>query len=387
MSYQFIHFDTYARKGIEYTRTIKRTDGSSYDVKTSKRNLKEILEEQARVEGACPHVEQPSKPGLLYGVPPLEVLELAEKWAENTKDSRGYKLKSDASVCVVGVASLPREMEDDFPKFAEDTLDWLKEKYGDRLKSVIVHNDEDHPHLHFCVVPKDGEKFEDIHEGTKAKNLAKRNKEKGKAQNLAYISAMRETQDDFHNKVGIQNGLTRLGPGRRRLSRPVWHAEKAQARGLANAKAVARKGYKDGVANGLEKAKDEAAKIIAEAQEQAKGLGVKVGGILTGLAGRWHQPSAQSIAEAQKVHQAAQKALQEAEKKAKKSVEYKSKAKEWADKRVATVGNQITVEKSKTLELEKELGKAEEKTKDMFKVINWYEKNFGKAPDNLPKIK
>lgn len=387
MSYQFIHFDTYARKGIEYTRTIKRTDGSSYEVKTSKRNLQEILEEQARVEGACPHVEHPSKPGLLFGVPPMEVLAIAEKWAENTRDSRGYKLKSDASVCVVGVASLPREMEDDFPKFAEDTLTWLKEKYGDRLKSVVVHTDEDHPHLHFCVVPKEGEKFEDIHEGTKAKNLAKRNKEKGKAQNLAYINAMREIQNDFHNKVGIQNGLTRLGPGRRRLSRAGWQAERAQARGLANAKAVARMGYKDGVSKGLEKAKEEATKIIAEAQQQAKGFGTKVGGILTGLANRWHEPSAQSIAEAQKVQEAAQKALQEAAKKAKKSEEYAKKAKEWADKRVAMVGNQITEEKSKNAELEKELDKVEEKTKDMFTVLSWYEKKFGKAPEDLPKIK
>jgi copper oxidase (laccase) domain-containing protein len=73
--------------------------------------------------------------------------------------------------------------------------------------------------------------------------------------------------------------------------------------------------------------------------------------------------------------------------KKKKADAYAKQAKEWADKRVATVGNQISVEKSKNMELEKELGKAEEKTKDMFNIINWYEKKFGKAPDNLPKIK
>lgn len=383
MSFQFIHFDTYARKGVEYTRTIKRADGSTYERKTTKRSLGEILDEQARIEGSCPHVEHPSKPGLLYGVPPLEVLTLAEKWAENTKDSRGYKLKSDASVCVVGVASLPREMEDDFPQFAEDTLEWLKEKYGDRLKSVVVHNDEDHPHLHFCIVPNEGEKFEDIHEGTKAKNLAKKNKEKGKAQNLAYISAMREIQDDFHNQVGIKNGLTRLGPGRRRLSRPAWKAEKAQAKAFANSKAWAKKGYKAGVAKGIAAAKEEAAKIIAEAQEQAKGFGVKVGGVLTGLTNRWHQPSAHAIAEAQKLQQEADRALQEAEKKKKKAEIYKQEAKKWADDRVAKAGNLLTVEKGKTKDLEGELDKVQEQVKDLGGVVSWYEKKFGKAPAEI----
>jgi len=33
------------------------------------------------------------------------------------------------------------------------------------------------------------------------------------------------------------------------------------------------------------------------------------------------------------------------------------------------------------------LAKTEEKTKDMFNIINWYEKKFGKAPDNFPKLK
>ena len=289
-------------------------------------------------------------------------------------------MKSDGNVALVGVASLPREMEDDFPEFAEATLKFLKEKYGDRLKSVVVHDDEEHPHLHFTVVPRIGERFEDIHEGIKAKNEAKKEKQKGKAQNIAYISAMREFQDNFYKKVGIKTGLTRLGPGRRRLTRGEWKAEQQQAKAFADAKAVAKKGLKDGYRKGIEKAKTEATEIVAQAQESAKGLGVKMAGWFSGLAGGWHEPSAKAKAEATKVKTEAQKALKEAQK-------TKEQAKKWADERVATVGNQIVLEKSKNAELEKEVKTKDQKLEDQATLIQWYQKKFGKAPDNLPKIK
>ena len=86
----------------------------------------------------------------------------------------------------------------------------VKRKYGDRLKSVVVHDDEPHPHLHFTVIPRKGERLDDIHEGLKAKNEAKKNKQKGKVQNIAYIGAMRELQDNFYEKVAMRSGLTRL---------------------------------------------------------------------------------------------------------------------------------------------------------------------------------
>ena len=44
----------------------------------------------------------------------------------------------------------------------------------------------------------------------KPKNEAKKNKQKGKVQNIAYIGAMRELQDNFYEKVAMRSGLTRL---------------------------------------------------------------------------------------------------------------------------------------------------------------------------------
>lgn len=387
MSYQFFHIEAYSLVAKSYEReiTIKRGSkaGQTEIKKTETRSLKEIMEEQARIKEACPHVEDPRRPGLLYGVPPMEVLPLAEEWADQAKDARGYKMKKDGNVALVGVASLPREMEDDFPEFAEATLKFLKEKYGDRLKSVVVHDDEEHPHLHFTVIPRKGERFDDIHEGLKAKNEAKKNKQKGKAQNLAYIGAMRELQDNFYNKVGIKTGLTRLGPGgRRRLTRAEWQAEKQKSRALANAKAVASSGYRAG----LKKAKAEATEIVAQAQEKAKGLGVKMSGWFAGLAGGWHQPSASAVAKATKVKAEAQKAQEEAQKAKEEAQKAQEQAKKWADKRVATVGNQITLEKSKNAELEKEIESKDKKLENQATLINWYQKKFGRAPDNLPKL-
>ena len=384
MSYQFFHIEAYSLVAKSYEReiTIKKGSkaGQTEIKKTETRSLKEIMEEQARIEEACPHVDDPRRPGLLYGVPPMDVLEIAEEWADQAKDARGYKMKKDGNVALVGVASLPREIEDDFPEFAEATLKFLKEKYGDCLKSVVVHDDEPHPHLHFTVIPRKGERFDDIHEGLKAKNEAKKNNQKGKAQNLAYVGAMQKLQDEFHNKVGIKTGLTRIGPGRRRLTRDQWKAEKAQARFFANAKAVAKVASKQGYKDGIHKAEEKAKAIIQEAQEQAKGLGSKIGGWLAGLAGAWHKPTAEVLAEVEK-------AKQETDKEKKKTEAYAQKAKEWADQRVATVGNQITLQKGKAKELERDLEKEQEKSKELGAVVAWYEKRFGKTPDNFQKLK
>jgi hypothetical protein len=56
--------------------------------------------------------------------------------------------------------------------------------------------------------------------------------------------------------------------------------------------------------------------------------------------GSFHKPTAQALDQVEK-------AQKEAEKEKKKADAIKKQAKEWADKRVATVGNQITLEKSK----------------------------------------
>lgn len=367
--YQFIHVETYARVGAKKTKSAEK-----------KRSAAEILAEQWRDEGACPHIENPRNPGLLYGVKPSEVLTLMNEWADQAKDAQGRKLRKDGHCILIGVASLPRVMEDEFPQFAEDTLEWLKAKYGDRLKSVVVHDDEAHPHLHFSVIPRMGEKFEDIHDGFKASKQANAEGKKKGEQNLAYITAMRELQDDFGRGVAMKHGLTRLGPGKRRLTRAQWNAEQVQQRFFSDAKAqhraVREKAYKVGLAKAEKKSKA----IIEGAQKKSKSFGGKVASMVAGALGGWHKPTA-------KAKEEAERANARAEDEKKKAQEAQQKAQKEADRRVAAAGTQITIEKARSAELKKELEKSEEKTRDMFVLINWYERKFGKAPDNLPKIK
>ena len=369
-SYQFIHVDSYGREGSTQTKTSMNKHGAKVTTATKSRSAKEILAEQWREDGACPHIQNPSKPGLLFGVEPSKVLLIMKEWADQAKDAQGRKLRKDGHCVLIGVASLPREMEDNFPEFAEDTLVWLKEKYGDRLKSVVVHNDEAHPHLHFSVVPNIGEKFEDIHDGFKASKQAKAEGKKKGEQNLSYINAMRSYQDEFSKKVAMSHGLTRIGPGRRRLTRAQWQAEKAQAAFFSDAKAVYKDAKKRGYKDGLKKAEQIAIDIITKAKLEAKSIGNKMSSWVAGLSDGWHQPSAKALAVAEKIKD-------DAEKEKKKTEKIKSQAKDWADKRVAEVANQLTREKTKTKNLEKELDRAEKSLAEMAEGLEIYNKKYG----------
>ena len=49
------------------------------------------MEEQARIDEASLHVDDPRRPGLLYGVPPMEVLAMADEWADQAKRFQGLQ--------------------------------------------------------------------------------------------------------------------------------------------------------------------------------------------------------------------------------------------------------------------------------------------------------
>lgn len=376
-SYQFIHIDGYGREGSTQTHTKMNKHGAKVTTNIKTRSARDILSEQWREDGACPHINNPGEPILLYGIPPLDVLPLIDEWADQAKDAQGRKLRKDALCTLIGVVSLPRAMEDEFPQFAEDTLEWLKEKYGDRLKSVVVHNDESHPHLHFTVVPRIGERMDDIHEGYKASKQAKIDGKKKGEQNLAYIGAMRAFQDEFSKKVAMAHGLTRIGPARRRLTRAQWHAEKTQAAFFADAKAQHRAVRENAYKVGLKKAELKAQEIISNAQKQASAFGSKIGSWLAGISGAWHKPSAKALATAEKL-----KVDAEAEKK--KSEKVKAQAKEWADRRVAEVANQLTQEKTRNKNLTAELDRAEKTIYELSQGLELYQERENKK--NFKKV-
>lgn len=230
MGYQFIHIESYARVG---SRQKVKAKGYKLEKQIRKWSAAEIAAEAEREPDACPHVMEPKPPVVLYGGMPSDAVKRAEAWGAQATDLQGRKLRKDGMCMLAGVVSLPEERSEDWPLYREAVVAELKKQHGQRLVSVVEHTDEKHPHLHFYAVPLDGERFDVLHPGRLAASKKAQQGAKKGAQNDAYKVAMRGYQDDFANAVAARFGLARMGPGRRRLTRKAWQAEKTQAQALA----------------------------------------------------------------------------------------------------------------------------------------------------------
>jgi hypothetical protein len=321
MSAQFIHINTYARASKTWKGTDKK--GNAKGGTTS--SIRQIVDEAIREPGACPHVEQPLPPVVLFGVPAGEIPEMCEQYAATMKDAAGKKLAKSGLVCIAGVVSVGAPDQEKWDQVKADSIKFLQEKYGDRLKSVVEHQDEAYKHFHFYVIPRPGEKLEDIHEGIKARNDSRRLGEKMGTQNRKYREAMKGLQDAYSIKVSARNGLTRIGPSRRRLSRDGWRAEQAAAVDLAkklniyeDAKKVGDAGYKTGHKKGF-------AQGLKKGLEAANNLGDKVGTFFRSILGPLHKPTAlvaRQLEEAKEQIKQENKAKEEAVAAAKSAQEY-----------------------------------------------------------------
>ncbi len=220
--YQFVHVNSYARKV-----SVKAKTDDNW-------NVQEILDEATRKEGCFSKlITNPQQPVLVYGDPIEQIHETIETWASNTKDSKNRKTRVDAKCLLAGVFSAePGTPAEEWELIKADAISWAKEKYGPRLRTILEHIDEPNPHCHFYVVPLPGEAFETVHEGLAAKKAAIANGVPKKDANKPYIDAMKAFLDQYHDRVGAPNGMTRIGPGRRRLTRQEWYAEQQQAEAI-----------------------------------------------------------------------------------------------------------------------------------------------------------
>lgn len=197
----------------------------------------QTIAEAERKPHACPHVTHPQPPKVIYGTTPGVVLAEAREWAKDAEHPSGRKWRRDAPILAAGVASLPASMADRFDDFAKQTVEWLRERYGERLRSVVTHKDEANPHLHFFLRPQPQDlSFGSCHEGYRESREARR--QEGNKIRTAYQSAMKAFQDDFHSSVASRFGLARLGPKRQRLSRAEWRAQQNLAASAATQKAT-----------------------------------------------------------------------------------------------------------------------------------------------------
>lgn len=224
MAFQFMHIEAYGRK---------LTSGNQKKPKAGGHTVASIIAEATREPGNTVHIDAPQPPIYLFGKP-LEQLEAAcEEWAASAFDASGKKLRKDALCLVAGVFSAPDGISsEEWEKVKNDAMRWLHGRYGERLQTVIEHVDESHPHCHFYVVPLPGERLDAIHDGKRAAFELGGKTKKG-VRNQAYRDAMRAFQDDYYNHVGAPNGMTRIGPARRRLTREEWRLEQVQATAIA----------------------------------------------------------------------------------------------------------------------------------------------------------
>lgn len=222
--YQFVRVEAFG-----FTKSEKKLN-EKYKKETNGRNVEEIIKELKRDPEFSEHVPEPEEPKVLYGVTPDEVEDLTHDYFDNTKLvdrlGRPRALRKDAKVLLAGVISLNREIDFIWDDYKKSAIEWLKEKYGDRLVSVVQHLDEENPHIHFYCIPKHGEKFDILHDGKKAFNEVggklRYKKEK------AYTEAMRAVQEDFFLKVAADYGLMKTGPRRQRLSNTDYWNQKRE---------------------------------------------------------------------------------------------------------------------------------------------------------------
>lgn len=240
--FQFFHVEGYAREGSRQARISRaRGDQAGPGGAARKWGIDEIEAEAMRAPGACGHVASPQPPALVYGQPLTETIAASKAWGDQARDAIGRKLRKDAPVMLAGVISMPADRAGDWPAFRADAIQWLQQRYGDRLRTAVEHTDEANPHLHFYAVPEEGETFDVLHEGRTAAAAAKSEGKLKGDQNRAYKGAMRALQDRFWLELGVRHGLGRKGPARRRLTRSEWLAEQNRAQQVAEVLAEAGK--------------------------------------------------------------------------------------------------------------------------------------------------
>lgn len=237
---QFVHVQTWSRKPNPAGQSIAQ-----------------IIAEATRNPEYSGHVEDPVAPRVLLGDPSTFQAEhdahvAARATVARLKDGseRVRSIRKDRHTLATVVMSYPvpraailtEEDRAALERWERRNLDWLRERYGDQLRVVLAHDDEEHPHLHAWLLPDDpGADATTLHPGKVAKRRVEEEekaagnppREAVKAGNRALREAMTFFQDEYYHAVGAPEGLTRTGPRRRRLTRQQWKAEKAAAAATA----------------------------------------------------------------------------------------------------------------------------------------------------------
>jgi hypothetical protein len=233
-SYQFFHVEVYGRVGSKNGKpTMKR--GSKASGGGHKWSIREVLDEAERVPGACGHVDRPEPPVHLHGMQPREFLSYVTDTAAKAVDPIGRRMRMDCVVALAGVASFPipandirhdDEAMEDYKKWEDTLLKFLKIEYGDFLRCALRHTDEEYYHVHFYVAEDltADNRFGvlKIHPGRRASAETEKKGGGTKAIGDAHRKAMEALQDRYYQHVSALCEHERAGPLLQRLSRYEW---------------------------------------------------------------------------------------------------------------------------------------------------------------------
>ncbi|ODP98402.1 hypothetical protein BGL48_12575 [Salinivibrio sp. SS3] len=225
--YQFLHIETYSLH-------------SKYNKKSPEKSSKSfhsVSRELMRHPDAIPHVPNPLPPSVLYGYDAYVALQLAQERVNASTDQLGRKIRKDAQVVLSGVISCPSDFKEEsdktYKEWLADNIKYLQSKYKGELISVILHEDESHPHLHFICIPKQTDDcklhIKSIHEPIRAREETSGGR---KAKYEAYKKAFRELQDEYYYSVASKYGFLRDGARKQRLTRSEYMKRKESAKKL-----------------------------------------------------------------------------------------------------------------------------------------------------------
>lgn len=230
--FQFTRFEVYARQCPKKSKKDGRTAA-------------EVLDENDRVEGNMPHVKRPHDPKLLYGVPISEVRKMHDEVESATtvlRNGKTRKIRKTQNTLATCIASYPvpfdqirgnKAEEKKLRSWLRDAVGFIKEEWGDDLKSVVLHTDEKFPHIHCLGLRADWDASM-LHPGlAAAKGLT------GIEAARAAGNALIAVQDRYAKRVGEKYGQCRIGPKphrrlkQKRLTRREWVEKQNKADGLA----------------------------------------------------------------------------------------------------------------------------------------------------------
>ena len=242
--FQFANEAYFARvQGQKAPKRVK--DPKTGKIKTErtggrKSSARYIIGELIRAAEEYMHgIPSPMAPNHLWGIEPDQLMDWYEEMRKKAvkgveeytscKGKRCFRPQRESAVIMIGaVFSFPGLPDDSNPQFVQwqsGTLEWITRKYGDKLISVISHDDENYGHIH-AIAADDGKPVKHLTCGNREAWAAEAAGATGNAITDAYKAGCTAWQDDYFKAVCEPLGMKRKG-SKKQYHKPLNEARTA----------------------------------------------------------------------------------------------------------------------------------------------------------------